>query len=59
MASSAAADSEQGRCVAASTTDQRVFGKLRDASVDGTWLLMRTSYKDKLTETRRLLPTRV
>src|ERR1700733_6460219 len=40
MASSAAADSGDGRCVAASTTDHRVFGKTRGASLDETWLLM-------------------
>ena len=44
MASSAAADSGEGRRVAASTTDQRVFGKTRGFSLEETRLLMRALY---------------
>ena len=55
MVSSAAADSGDGVPVAASTTDQRVFGKTRGAALDGDSLLIRTSYPEQLRETRRLL----
>ena len=34
MASKAAADSGEGRCVAASTTDQRVLGNTRGAALE-------------------------
>src|SRR5580765_828553 len=47
MASSAAADSGEGRCFAASTTDQRVLGKTRGASRENTWLVMRPFYPSK------------
>jgi hypothetical protein len=57
MISSAAADSGEGVRVAASTTDQRVLGKTRGASLEEAWLLMRTSYQEQLRETRRLLQT--
>ena len=59
MISSAAADSGEGVRVAASTTDQRVLGKTRGASLAEAWLLMRTSYQEQLSETRRLLQTLV
>ena len=57
MSSSAAADSGEGVRVAASTTDQRVLGKTRGASLEEAWLLMRASYQEQLSETRRLLQT--
>jgi hypothetical protein len=59
MASKAAADSGEGRFVAANTTDQRVLGKTRGASLDEAWLLMRTSYANKSPETRPFLQTQV
>src|ERR1035437_4865975 len=54
MVSKAAADSGVGWRVA-STTDQRVFGNRRGASLDGGSLLMGTSYPEQLSETRALL----
>src|SRR5687768_5393526 len=48
MASNAAADSGEDRSLAASTTDQRVFGKARGASLLESWLPMLTSYPIKL-----------
>jgi hypothetical protein len=52
MASNAAPDSGDDRCLAASTTDHRVFGKIRGASLLEIWLPMQTSYLAKLLGTR-------
>jgi CheY-like chemotaxis protein len=58
MASRAAADSGEGRCVAASTTDQRVRGKTCGARLSEILVFTETgcSYQLQLPETRRLLP---
>ena len=57
MASNAAADSGASFCVAASTSDQRVCGKIRGASLDEVRLLIGKEYPDELPETRCLLQT--
>jgi hypothetical protein len=47
MASNAAADSGASFRVAANTSDHRVCGKIRDASLDEVRLLMGISYPDE------------
>src|SRR5689334_17374939 len=54
MASSAAADSGEARR-AASTSDQRVFGKTRRVSPETESLFIKRSYPEQLGETRLLL----